>query len=208
MKKNIFCTDFPVNKRFTCLIEICLLLAIISVSSIFTSCVTVKKLPGLEKIYVTNTKQINLLPTECITTPVESIMQLNIAFEEKSFSVLTYIQADENILFMELMNDFMISMGTLEYDGSSINFDCAVFPSSLKPEYIINDFQNAYYSSAELKKNLNASHLIFEEETTGEITKRSIKDNSKLVEEITISPESVTIKNYLRSYEYTLFSAE
>ncbi len=198
MKKNIF----------TSVTRYAFLLAIILSASVFTSCATVKKLPGLEKVYVTNTKQINLLPTECIAQPLDSIMQLNITFEENSFSVLTYIQADENILFMELMNDFMISMGTLEYDGSSIQFDCAAFPSSLKPEYIINDFQNAYYSAGELKKNLNASRLIFEETAEGEVTKRFVKDNSKVIEEITITAESVTIKNYLRNYEYTLFSAE
>lgn len=198
MKKNIF----------TSVTRYAFLLAIILSASVFTSCATVKKLPGLEKIYVTNTKQINLLPTEYIAQPLDSILQLNITFEENSFSVLTYIQADENILFMELMNDFMISMGTLEYDGSSIQFDCAAFPSSLKPEYIINDFQNAYYSAEELKKNLNASRLIFEETAEGEVTKRFVKDNSKVIEEITITAESVTIKNYLRNYEYTLFSAE
>ena len=198
MKKNIF----------TSAARYAFLLTIILSASVFTSCATVKKLPGLEKIYVTNTKQINLLPTEYIAQPLDSIMQLNITFEENSFSVLTYIQADENILFMELMNDFMISMGTLEYDGSSIQFDCAAFPSSLKPEYIINDFQNAYYSAEELKKNLNASRLAFEELTEGEVTKRFVKDNSKVIEEITITAESVTLKNYLRNYEYTLFSAE
>lgn len=168
------------------------------------SCVTVETLPGLGKIYVTNTKQINLLSPDNIAEPVEQTIQLEIKMNDSSLFLLVFLQADENIIFADIMNDFMISMGTLQYDGSTIEFDCPAFPASLKPEYILNDLQNVYYKTSALSKNLAASKLIFEEETDSSTKIRRIKDGKKVIEEITFEENTVIIKNVLRKYEFCL----
>lgn len=184
------------------------LFAIICALSL-TSCATVQKIPGLEKIYVTNTKQVNLLPNECLSRELDDLIQLNVETNDMTFSVLLYVQADKDEIFIEVMNDFMMTMGFLFYKENTIGFDCPAFPPSLKPEYIIYDLQNVFYSAESLSKNFAASKISFEENMEGSTVKRTIKDGLKLIEEIKFSEEDgIVIKNYLRKYQYTLYPAE
>ncbi len=185
----------------------------------FVSCATVKHLPGnIDPVFITNTKSVNLLAPENISTLLDSMILLEIKFGSENFSVLSYVQADESGIFITLMNDFGTDMGTLEYDGNSIQLDCQLFPSNIKPEYIVADFQNAFYTAESLTTNLKASRLTFTEETAAAdtddnsnstvtqdpVTVRKIFSGSKLIEEITIENAKINIKNYLRGYEYNL----
>lgn len=175
---------------------------------IFTSCVSVKKLPDLNPIYVTNMKQINLLPTAALASDIDTMMQLNGQFGDQNFTVLVYVQADDTVIYMSLMNDFGTEMGELVYDGASVAFDSALFPPELPTEYIINDFQNAFYKPEEITANLNASKLKFEVEKieNGEI--RRVLDGKKIIEEITIKDDTVQVKNLLRGYKFDLVISE
>lgn len=180
----------------------------IFVSCLMVSCVSVPKIGNLKPIYVTNMKQINLLPTSSIDSDVDTMMQLQGTFGNQTFTVLTYVQADENGIFMSLMNDFGTEMGDMTYDGFEVNFESAMFPDNLPAEYIINDFQNAFYKTEDLKKNLIASKLNFvitEKEGT-EI--RQVLDGKKVIEEIVLSEDNVLIKNILRGYEFNLIISE
>lgn len=180
----------------------------IFVSCLMVSCVSVPKIGNLKPIYVTNMKQINLLPTSSIDSDVDTMMQLQGTFGNQTFTVLTYVQADENGIFMSLMNDFGTEMGDMTYDGFEVNFESAMFPDNLPAEYIINDFQNAFYKTEDLKKNLTASKLNFvitEKEGT-EI--RQVLDGKKVIEEIVLSEDNVLIKNILRGYEFNLIISE
>lgn len=191
-------------KNLLCVIEkISLLLFFLSAA---VSCATVEKLPGLEKVYITNLKQVNLLPVEDISETVDTIVQLELKFQENSMSLLSYVQADENVIFIEIMNDFMLSMGTIEYDGKSIDFNCSVFPKNLKPEYILNDLQNVYYKTSALKANYSKSKLIFEETKESNKIIRVIKDGAKVIEQIIIEDGSATVKNFYRKYEYQIIA--
>ena len=92
-----------------------------------------------------------------------------------------------------------------------------MFPKNLKAEYIVCDIQNAYYDSAALEVNYKNAGLSFESvrtlyETGESVEVRKIFEEKKLIEEITLKNEiegqSITIKNYLRGYEYKLTKVE
>ena len=164
-------------------------------------------------VYITNTKKINLLLPECAGQIFEGIQLLNGSFGSTRFSLLSYTQIDAKGINLSLFNDFGTDMGNLSFNGQRVTFDSAYFPKNLPGEYIACDIQNAFYDSAALEENYKNAGLIFEEtlilwETGTPEEIRKIYDGKKLIEEISIHDDTVTIKNYLRGYEYQLTKLE
>lgn len=164
-------------------------------------------------VYITNTKKINLLLPECAGQIFEGIQLLNGSFGSTRFSLLSYTQIDATGINLSLFNDFGTDMGNLSFNGQRVTFDSAYFPKNLPGEYIVCDIQNAFYDSAALEENYKNAGLIFEEtlilwETGTPEEIRKIYDGKKLIEEISIHDDTVTIKNYLRGYEYQLTKLE
>ncbi|MBR1638885.1 MAG: DUF3261 domain-containing protein [Treponema sp.] len=178
-----------------------------------TSCLTSKGaemeagadfLPGTAKgtrpVYITNSKKINLLLPEYAERTVDLLQLLNGSFGEESFSLMVYSQIDSQGISLSLFNDFGTDMGSVFFDGKQVVFDSAYFPKSLPGEYILADIQNAFYDEAALRANYSASKLNFE----AAAGLRRILDGKKIIEEIEISESQITIKNFLRKYEYQL----
>ena len=168
---------------------------------------------NLRPVYVTNTKKVNLLLPLYSAGVFDGLQLLNGSFGDTSFNLLSYTQIDTKGISLSLMNDFGADMGNLFYDGQKVIFDSAYFPKSLPGEYIICDIQNAFYDSAALEANYQNAGLIFEDtlilcETGTSEEVRKIYDGKKLIEEITILENTITIKNYLRGYEYKLTKLE
>ena len=168
---------------------------------------------SLRPVYITNTKKVNLLMPSYADGIYEGIQLLNGSFGDTSFNLLSYTQIDAKGISLSLMNDFGADMGNLFYDGEKLIFDSAYFPKALPGEYIICDIQNAYYASAALEANYKNAGLIFDDTLicgeTGSVEEiRKIYDGKKLIEEISIIDNTVTIKNHLRGYEYKLTKIE
>ncbi len=194
-------------------------LAVLLVS--LTSCLSVKKevssngltATGLRPVYVTNKKKVNLLKPEVVWFTFDGIQLLEGSFGDTSFTLLSYTQIDATGISLSLMNDFGTDMGTVSYDGSKVVFDSAYFPKNLPGEYIICDIQNAFYDIPSLEENYKNAGLTFEAtlimgETGTPVLIRRIYDGKKLIEEISDKDNAITIKNYLRGYEYNLTRIE
>ena len=170
----------------------------------------------LRSVYITNTKKVNLLPPAAAGQIIEGLQLLNGSFGKQSFNLLSYTQIDSQGISLSLLNDFGTDMGNIFYDGEQVIFDSAFFPKNLPGEYVICDIQNAFYDEAALKENYDKAGLTFEEwpaavdkrGSAGEEKIRHITDGKKLIEEINITDDTVTIKNYLRGYEYKLTKLE
>lgn len=174
-----------------------------------------EKISTLRPVYITNTKKVNLLQPSAAGQVFEGLQLLNGSFGDSSFSLMSYSQIDATAISLSLMNDFGADMGNLFYDGAKVIFDSAYFPKALPGEYIICDIQNAYYDEAALRENYEKAGLEFEvwngsgyNQAAGVSETRLIKDRKKLIEEISIIDNTVTIKNYLRGYEYQLTKLE
>ena len=167
----------------------------------FASCQTT----NLSRVYVTNSASISILPPEDIDECLDCPMMLSVSFGKISFSALTYVLADESGIYLDITNDFGTDMGSLSFDGERVELDCPLIPSRLKGEYIINDFQFAFYQTEKIRKNLAGKGLDFSSEINEEgIEKRIVKSKEKIIESITIQQGLVTIENFLRSYTYIL----
>lgn len=171
------------------------------------------KVSSCGPVYITNTKKVNLLLPECFGQVFDGIQSLSGSYGKTRFSLLSYTQIDANGISLSLINDFGADMGNLSYNGEKVIFDSAYFPKNLPGEYIVCDIQNAYYDSAALEENYKNAGLVFEAtlilwETGSAEEVRKIYDGKKLIEEISIIDNTVTIKNYLRGYEYELTKLE
>lgn len=171
----------------------------------FASCASTSP---LNKVYVTNSNKVDLLPTAAISREIDEYQYFDGEFGGNSFSALLYLQADKNEINILLLNDFGIEAGSIFYDGKTAHLESDFFPKNLKCEYIILDLQNAYADFAALKSHYKKYKIDFEESSAPEKTVRKIIKNSKVIEEIGIEKDKITIENYLRNYKYVLTKAE
>lgn len=172
----------------------------------FISCASVKKEGGknLNPVYVTNSKKIEILTPDLVETPNNTYQLVEGSFGDNSFSMLAYMEIIPEGIFVSLLNDFGTDMGSLSYDGNNVFFESPYFPKKLKGEYIISDIQNVYYSVESLKENYKNSGLSFICDTIDGVEVRKILSGEKVIEEIRKENETVTLKNYLRGYEFKL----
>ena len=191
-----------------------IMLALISIAT-FDSCASNKSAASpatqentttLNPVYVTNRKKVYPLPPSAIKDEIECYQIFSGKFsfkgETKEFSAPVYLSASSEGIVIMLLTDFGIEAGTITYDGNTAEIESTFFPKNLKCEYIILDLQNAYCDIAALEAHYGAAGLLFSQEDDG--TKRVLSDGKKIIEEISISPSEIRIKNLLRKYEYRL----
>ena len=187
---------------------------LLNLSLLFISCISTPKDIDLQvqkdlgKVFVTNTKSIYILSPDFLSKPVDKLFLMTFESDSFKFSTPIYVYADKSGIYLTILNDFGIDMGSLNFSDGQIELDSSIFPDKIKPVYLINEFQNAFYQQAALSQNLKNSSLdlqILEEENC---QKRIIKSSKKLVEEIEISSSSVVITNHIRAYKITLLESD
>ena len=187
-----------------------------SLITFFTGCQSSPKIQGskTEPVYITNSKKFYLLSPKEISSPFEKQIMFEGEFQKNSFSILSYLQATEQELYINIFTDFGTSLGEIIYNGTEIVFDSAIFPKNLKPEYIISDIQFAYYNFDAVKNALNKIQIgFFNESSNSNSTqiftiRNGLKTTSPLIEKITHSGNIITIENFLRGYKYILTEAQ
>lgn len=180
-------------------------LSILFACIFFVSCASTSR---LNKVYVTNSNKVDLLPTNAISRQIDEYQYFEGIFGEKSFSSLLYLQANQNEINILLLSDFGIEAGSIFYNGETASLESDFFPKNLKCEYIILDLQNAYADFSALKNHYEKYKIDFEENSNSEKTVRKIIKNSKIIEEIKIEQDKITIENHLRNYKYILTKSE
>ena len=187
---------------------------LLNLSLLFISCISTPKNIDLQvqkdlgKVFVTNTKSIYILSPDFLSKPVDKLFLMTFESDSFKFSTPIYVYADKSGIYLTILNNFGIDMGSLNFSDGQIELDSSIFPDKIKPVYLINEFQNAFYQQAALSQNLKNSSLdlqILEEENC---QKRIIKSSKKLVEEIEISSSSVVITNHIRAYKITLLESD
>jgi len=150
--------------------------------------------------YLTDTSKYILLPTGGIEKPMDMAQYISASFQNQDFLMVSWVKADETAIEMTLLNEMGATMGELSYGNGIISFSSRVIPNSLKPEYIIADFQLCFYNTALLGRALKDCGLTLE---TGGTFRRILKGKN-LIYEIEKSANVVKLTNNLRGYTYTL----
>ena len=163
----------------------------------------------LNKVYVTNTTKVPLLPVSAIKEELDLFQIFEGKFGHKSFpNTMLNLQSDSEGIVILMLNDLGIEIGSIEYNGKSCVMNSSFFPKNLKAEYIVLDLQNAYADAEELKTHYKNYNLDFDETSAmvnGQEAKvRTICEKGKIIEQIVLQNSNVEIKNKLRDYTYNL----
>jgi len=150
--------------------------------------------------YLTDSSRFMLLPSEDIENSMDMAQQISAHFAGGDYFLNAYVQADEMGMGITLLNELGANMGELSYRNGAVSLTSAVFPKSLRPEYIIADFQLCFYSASRLRSALEDCGLLFEHTETG----RRILQGETVIIEIEKKPGAVMLTNHLRGYAYTL----
>ena len=114
--------------------------------------------------------------------------------------MLAWVKADTSSIEMVMLNELGAGIGELIFTDQTISFSSIVFPESIRPEYIVADFQLCFYNVDSVQMALKKCGLYME--TTG--TTRRIFQGKNLIYEITGNSGSISLVNHLRGYTYTL----
>ncbi|MDR2741769.1 MAG: DUF3261 domain-containing protein [Treponema sp.] len=133
-------------------------------------------------------------------------------YENHEWVMEAWVQADETQINMGLFNSFGGTLGDLSFRGQEIHFTSGVLPDSLKPEYILADFQFCFYKPEALAAALEDAGLtlVTERQVAGDggfRETRTIFDGKDRIIDIEKTPSSVRYTNHLRGYAYTLEGA-
>ena len=150
--------------------------------------------------YLTDDSRFFLLPPEEIDKPIDMAQQISASFDGGDYFLNAWVMADQKGMDMILLNELGVNMGELSYRDGAVSFSSLVFPNSLRPEYIIADFQLCFYKDTALRQALDKCGLSLESTMSG----RRVYQKRKLILEIENTGRSVKFTNHLRGYTYTL----
>ena len=150
--------------------------------------------------YLTDTSKYFLLPPESIEQSMDMIQRIAASYGSREFLLNAWVKADKTGMDITLLNELGATIGELSYRDGAVSFSSPVFPKSLKPEYIVADFQLCFYDILLLKQALEDSGLSFEYTETN----RRIIQGKTVIIEIEKKSNSVRLVNHLRGYAYTL----
>jgi len=151
-------------------------------------------------VYLAGSSPYRLLPPENIENSLDMAQHISASYQGRDYFLNAWVKADETGMEMILLNELGAHMGELSYRNGLASFSSPVFPSSLKPEYIIADFQLCFYNTSALQKALEDCGLSVE--NTG--NSRRILQEKNVIIEIEKSQNTVRLVNHLRGYAYTL----
>lgn len=189
-----------------------LLISAIVLSLVLVSCASSRNAEEevhLNKVYVTNTTKVPLLPVSAIKEELDLFQIFEGKFGHKSFpNTMLNLQSNSEGIVILMLNDLGIEIGSIEYNGKSCVMNSSFFPKNLKAEYIVLDLQNAYADAEELKAHYKKHNLDFDETSAmvnGQEAKiRTICKDGNIIEQIVLQNSNVEIKNKLRDYTYYL----
>jgi len=183
LRKNIFFTLFLAGIIF------CL-----------CSCATNRNKETVSYIWLTNNAKFILLPAHEIEKPLDGYQLMTASFSGQNYQMNTWVKADETGMDITLLNEMGANMGELIWRDGKISFSSSVFPPSMKPEYIIADFQFCFYKGQALSETLQKTGFYLTETESGRLVHRG----NNIIMEITKGQNTITLNNHLRGYIYIL----
>lgn len=169
------------------------------------SCLTTPEPPSpYAPVYITDRGKYSLLPPAELEYPMDMPQQISGRFGTRELVMNAWIQADHTQITMVLFNSFGTGMGEVFFREGSVSLSSPLFPPSLKPEYIIADFQFCFYRAGALSRALEDCGLALSVEQDGYREIRTITERKKPVIKIEKTKTVLRYTNYLRDYSYTL----
>lgn len=166
---------------------------------------TPRNIEAEKQVYLTDTTYVNILPPSVATVNLQMFQQVVGSYSGQNFQMDAFLILNQDEINVTLMNSFGTTMGTLLYTPSTMEFETALFPASIKPAYIIFDFQLCFYPVEELKRELEDSGLSLNLTKDDSQELREIRDKDRLIISILKENEKIQYVNNERNYSYTIY---
>jgi len=151
-------------------------------------------------VFLADNSKFTLLTSKEIEHPLDMPQFVSASYGGKDYFLNAWVKADATELKITMTNEMGANMGELSYRDGAVSFSSTMFPPSLRPEYIVADFQLCFYKAPALRQALEGSGFSFED--TG--TTRRVLQGNKVIIEIEQTRNVVKFVNYLRGYLYIL----
>jgi hypothetical protein len=130
--------------------------------------------------------------------------QISGVYGKREMVLEAWVQADDTKIDITLFSSLGAGIGEVVFREGSASFSSPLFPSRIKPEYIIADFQFCFYRAESLSRALKEGGLTLRVEQGAGREIRTIAEGKKTVIVIEKTEKAVRYTNYLRGYAYTL----
>lgn len=169
--------------------------------------------PGLQPIYYTDERSVQLLPTESMQGSIDMMQHLEGRFvkgaDTTSFEGDTWVLANDTILSIHLFSPFGTTVAELAYAKDSIVFKSSFMDAEkLKPEYVLADFQVCFYPYEALQKNFKKNGFNFVETSNGKNFERTLYENGRMILMVKKTGNEIRFSNKLRNYMYLITLGE
>ncbi len=192
---------YPVYSNFANKSFFLLIFLVIGISCTSTP----RNIEAEKQVYLTDTTYVNILPPSVATVNLQMFQQVVGSYSGQNFQMDAFLILNQDEINVTLMNSFGTTMGTLLYTPSTMEFETALFPASIKPAYIIFDFQLCFYPVEELKRELEDSGLSLNLTKDDSQELREIRDKDRLIISILKENEKIQYVNNERNYSYTIY---
>lgn len=192
---------YPVYSNFANKSFFLLIFLVIGISCTSTP----RNIEAEKQVYLTDTTYVNILPPSVATVNLQMFQQVVGSYSGQNFQMDAFLILNQDEINVTLMNSFGTTMGTLLYTPSTMEFETALFPASIKPAYIIFDFQLCFYPVEELKRELENSGLSLNLTKDDSQELREIRDKDRLIISILKENEKIQYVNNERNYSYTIY---
>jgi hypothetical protein len=147
--------------------------------------------------------RLPLFDTALLDTDLDLAQHIKGSYGGKTYFLDAYAKADSKGLDMVGID----AMGTEVFDLSyakakGIRFSSAMGMSAVKPEYVVADFQLAYYPFNEIKSALAKYGLDFVESEELGIPVKTLSRSGRVIARIETRPTGMRYENLLRGYSY------
>jgi len=169
----------------------------------FLFCSCASRVPVIEDrpfIYLTDSSKFLLLPAVNIEKPIDMAQRISASWQGTNYFFNAWVKADEAEMEMILLNELGVNIGELSFRNGLVSLSSPVLPKSMKPEYIVADFQLCFYSAPALRKAIEGCGLSFEDSENN----RRILKGKKVIIDIEKSRNTIKLNNHLRGYTYIL----
>jgi hypothetical protein len=126
--------------------------------------------------------------------------QISASYQDQDYLLNAWVKADASGVDMILLNELGAHIGEISYRDGTVALFSPLFPKSMKPEYIIADFQLCFYNALLLQRALKSCGLSLEYTETY----RRVLQGKTVIIEIERNPGLVRLVNHLRGYAYAL----
>lgn len=181
---------------------------IVSMALGLISCRSVSRLNIQEHpVFLTNEKKISLLNPSEIEFSLDALQRVKGRYGDSEFEFDAWIKATDSLVSIHIFNAWGGTFAEVFYTKDSLYFASRFLDiEKQKPEYVIADFQLCYYLPSALKTVMTAQGFEFDVFREDDAEYRFLKDHGQVIITVKKTPSELHYINYLRGYEYRIFS--